>query len=295
MQLDQTKIAVRERSAGVLLDVTLHVTRTCFGTLLAALGLGVIPFAILNEWLLFWAAPLEFTSFVDYTNTARYLFLQLTLILLEAPLATVFVTAFLGQYVFVEQPRLRAILTETLRFLPRVLLCHVLIRGGFVGFWLVLVVDRYDTFSDAEGFLILVLFVTIIWRAFRPFLNEIILLERIPLTTGAGNRTTIARRSGLLHVNVDILPRMLYFDVIGTLLALSWIGFMVFMDGLFLQDGYPGPLMLRLVLPACIWLAVGFIAVARFLAYLDVRIRQEGWEVELRMRAEAARLMKGTS
>ena len=34
-----------------------------------------------------------------------------------------------------------------------------------------------------------------------------------------------------------------------------------------------------------IWLVTAFFAVARFLAYIDQRIRLEGWEVELRLRA----------
>ncbi len=39
-----------------------------------------------------------------------------------------------------------------------------------------------------------------------------------------------------------------------------------------------------------VWVTVGFTAVARFLAYLDLRIRREGWEVELAMRAEGIRM-----
>ena len=47
---------------------------------------------------------------------------------------------------------------------------------------------------------------------------------------------------------------------------------------------------LQVVYPACLWLVVVFLAVVRFLSYLDLRIRHEGWEVELLMRAEALRL-----
>jgi hypothetical protein len=42
--------------------------------------------------------------------------------------------------------------------------------------------------------------------------------------------------------------------------------------------------------PITLWTVVAFMGVARFLSYLDLRIRQEGWEVELLVRAEAARL-----
>ena len=50
---------------------------------------------------------------------------------------------------------------------------------------------------------------------------------------------------------------------------------------------------LRWHLPIAVWLVVGFFTVVRFLSYLDLRIRREGWEVELSPRAEAARLAGG--
>ncbi|HXT57762.1 MAG TPA: hypothetical protein VN699_03965, partial [Pirellulales bacterium] len=50
--------------------------------------------------------------------------------------------------------------------------------------------------------------------------------------------------------------------------------------------------MYTVYLQGAIWLVVGYFAVVRFLSYLDLRIRTEGWEVELIMRAEAARLTR---
>jgi hypothetical protein len=49
-------------------------------------------------------------------------------------------------------------------------------------------------------------------------------------------------------------------------------------------------LELQIVYPACLWLVVAYLSVVRFLSYLDLRIRHEGWEVELLMRAEALRM-----
>jgi hypothetical protein len=40
------------------------------------------------------------------------------------------------------------------------------------------------------------------------------------------------------------------------------------------------------------WTVAGFFAVARYLSYLDLRIRREGWEVELLIRAEGDRLTR---
>jgi hypothetical protein len=51
----------------------------------------------------------------------------------------------------------------------------------------------------------------------------------------------------------------------------------------------------QLLVPIAFWMTAGFSIVVRFLSYLDLRIRQEGWEVELLMRAEAARLRAPTA
>ena len=45
-----------------------------------------------------------------------------------------------------------------------------------------------------------------------------------------------------------------------------------------------------ILLQIAIWTVVSYFNVVRYLSYLDLRIRNEGWEIELRMRAEAARI-----
>ena len=50
--------------------------------------------------------------------------------------------------------------------------------------------------------------------------------------------------------------------------------------------------MFTVFVPLAVWLVVGYLTVARFLGYLDLRIRREGWEVELSMRAEKTRLTR---
>jgi hypothetical protein len=61
-----------------------------------------------------------------------------------------------------------------------------------------------------------------------------------------------------------------------------------------MEDGDIAPnfdwFKLQVLYPFCLWLVVAFLSVVRFLSYLDLRIRHEGWEVELLMRAEAQRL-----
>jgi hypothetical protein len=46
----------------------------------------------------------------------------------------------------------------------------------------------------------------------------------------------------------------------------------------------------QLAYPALLWSIAGYFVVVEYLDYLDLRIKHEGWEVELLMRAEGLRL-----
>jgi hypothetical protein len=50
--------------------------------------------------------------------------------------------------------------------------------------------------------------------------------------------------------------------------------------------------MYSVYLQVAVWTVIGYFTVVRYLSYLDLRIRSEGWEIELAMRAEAARLTR---
>ena len=63
-----------------------------------------------------------------------------------------------------------------------------------------------------------------------------------------------------------------------------------FIPGVFLNDWSWSPAMVYVFAPLAMWIVASFFAVVRFLSYLDLRIRREGWEVELRLRAQAARI-----
>ena len=125
-----------------------------------------------------------------------------------------------------------------------------------------------------------------------PHLNEVILLERNPLIARSQRVLTIRRRSAVLHgANLgDLLVRWIGAALIGISLVLACYGTFLFVSGVFLNDWSQSRWMVQIFLPVSIWIVTGYLTVFRFLSYLDLRIRQEGWEVELRLRAEAARL-----
>src|SRR5207248_2148955 len=129
----------------------------------------------------------------------RYFWNMTVLIFLEAPLASVFIVAYLGPAVFLEDRTIRQVAGDVLRQSAALFLCQGLLRGVLIAWALYLLTDRLEGNGFIEGFLMFVL---------------------------------------------------------------------------------------------CGWAAAmrAFWAVVRFLSFLDLGIRQEGWEVELLMRAEALRL-----
>jgi hypothetical protein len=291
MQLDKTRIAIRERGVLDLFDLSLHVVRSYFWPLLATMALGVLPLALANQLMIGW-------MFADTDNDVefpfRYVWHMTVLIMIEAPLAAVFATTYLGDALFLERPRLRTVARNVLRFFPRLLWCQVLLRGIVFAWLLALSIQPYSAFDPfLEGFApVGLLFFNGLMRSFRPFINEVVLLERNPLLPRRNGAMTVGKRSAMLHnpSGGDLLFRWMGAAMIGSMLFLAFYGGCIFLAGVFANEWRQGPLMLQVCLPLAMWLVVGFFAVYRFLSYLDLRIRQEGWEVELRMRAEASRL-----
>lgn len=306
MQLDRTRIAIRERGLLETIDLALFVLREFAGPVLACSLLAIVPLALLNYALVGWMVPAEYEGeWVGF----RYVWSMTLLIFLEAPLASVFVVAFLGPAVFMEQRTIRQVAQDVLRQLVPLVLCQGMLRGLFAAWAILLLTSRDEANGFLEGFvMVLIVLWSAAMRAFRPYINEIILLEQNPLLSrrGAG-AITIARRSGHLHApySGDLFVRWLGSAAVAVLLAGLVLFTAVVAMGYLLSDwpilfsfgeddGGIAPnfdwFKLQVVYPGCLWLVVAFFSVVRFLSYLDLRIRHEGWEVELLMRAEAQRL-----
>jgi hypothetical protein len=303
MQLDRTRIAIRERGLLETIDLTLLVIRDFAGPILASALVGIIPLAIINEVLLG-----RMVSIDDEGNVAwfRYVWGMTVLIFLEAPLASVFVVAYLGPAVFMEQRTVRQVIGDVFRQAFPLLLSQGMIRGVLAAWLLYILTDRYEANGWLEGFwIVMVCLVAAGMRSFRPYINEIILLEKNPLLAGKSAAITVAKRSAHLHnaYSGDLFVRWFATAAI----SMSLVGLAIYTGVLtegFLISNWPFHISmedgvyavnldwfrLHVLYPGCLWLVVAFLAVVRFLSYLDLRIRHEGWEVELLMRAEAARL-----
>jgi hypothetical protein len=303
MQLDRTRIAIRERGLLETIDLALHVTREFAGPLLVCALLAIVPLALMNYALVGWMVPTDYDGeLVGF----RYFWNMTVLIFLEAPLASVFVVAYLGPAVFLEERTIRQVLGDVLRQSFPLLLCQGILRGVLFAWLIYVFASREEANGFTEGFLIVVI---VGWsaamRAFRPYINEIILLEKNPLLARQGTSITIGKRSAHLHgpYSGDLFIRWCGAAAIGLLLvglmiytAIMALGVLITYWPVHLSKEEPFIIwnidwfLLQVVYPACVWLVVAFLAVVRFLCYLDLRIRHEGWEVELLMRAEALRL-----
>ena len=259
MAYDRTLIQIRERSFLDLMDLALLVVRSRGGTLVLAAAIGIIPFAALNCWI---ASNLD-----DDPGD------WLVVLFFEAPWATAPLTVVLGGLMFDQPPPTLAVVGRLVRALPSFILVHVLLRGGL-----------------GITFLLLPLIPGRLW-----FASEVILLER------TGGFKALRRCSQLSTDRFGPFFRMalaqLGFGLIFTLCF--WIGTGAITSTVFKRSltweepSYSAWSVLRLQLG--VWTAVAFFTVARFLIYIDQRIRAEGWELKLRLQTVGRELAEGRS
>jgi hypothetical protein len=272
---DRTRIAVRERGFLDLLDLSLKVLREHLFPLATAWAVGVTPFLALNYWLLSgygtWpTTPDEFES-ETIGDIVGYLFFLSLLMAWQAPVAGSWMTLYLGQAMFKGRPDVGRLAADWLRSLPQLLVLQGLVRG------------------------LCMVSCVLCWlpTAVFPFLNEVVLLERNRLFRTAKVNMTTFRRSSALHSQRqgDLFGRSTLSLLIGVPLVAGTWATVSFLAGCI----YPKTVVWRIVeLDAAVagWLVLGYFTVVRFLNYLDLRIRTEGWEVELHMRAEADRITR---
>jgi hypothetical protein len=248
LAFERTLIQIRERTFLDVLDLALVVVRDRPLTLgLAALA-GIAPFALFDA--LVSLAP-EFPPF-----------LLLGLVYLQAPWATAPLTIVLGDLMFGRKPAFGRGIMTLLRASPSLFLHQFVLRL----------------------LVILVPFVIPLIPAFFLFLNEVILLERDRWWRAPGRSARLSARRGS-----DLFGQwwaQLSFGAV--FVACFWYG-----TGKVVQAMTSSELtwdvpewsdLNSIRLQVGLWLAVAFFAVARFLTYIDHRIRKEGWGVELRLR-----------
>ncbi|MEZ6087066.1 MAG: hypothetical protein R3C05_03330 [Pirellulaceae bacterium] len=294
MQFDRTHVVVRPRSASELFDLSLLVLRRYFVPLSIAFATGAVPFAIINFLLIGWL-PLDIGADDDAETIGlrwQYIIWMSALIFLETPLAGIFATSYVGQAVFQQKPSWRQVRDDVKNVAVRVIIALGFLRGPLVAIGLILWIDWIES-SDAwiTFFLIILAMYAAAVRSARPNLPEILLLERCPILAGRERSLTAGHRSQLLHAPVggESISRFVISGMICFGLTLSLFFFMIFVQGVFAQRWSFNVIAQSVYVPLAMWIVAGYCVIFRFLCYLDNRIRLEGWDVELAMRAEAIR------
>jgi hypothetical protein len=305
MQLDKTHIQIRNRNENELLDIALHVIFRFPVQIFLSFALLAIPLLVLNNLLIGHILTLDYnlafhmrTSIVEETYTSSdisyktFLILQVILIIIEAPLASILSTVMLSKLIFNETPTYRSIIKIGLKSTGRILVSLGLKRG--VLFIVLLAALMRTPDSITRGFIlvsIIATFFVFIWvRGAKPFILEIILLEQAD--AASPDTMSLKQRSRMLHTTVggNVFGRSMCGLVVGCCLAICLHGCLTFFSvNLFTETGTMEHLDLtaRWIFPIACWFAVLYTSVVRFLNYLDTRILLEGWEAELKIRSEA--------
>jgi hypothetical protein len=246
---ERTLIQIRERSFLDLLDLALVVVRSRPRVILLAALVGIAPFAALNAYLTY---DPEF-AFVYY----------LGLLAVEAPLAMAPLTVVLGGLMFGERPSAARVARTVFQALPALIVYQVIVRALLV---------------------VSVIFYPVV-PAKLAFMDEVILLERGRVGAALKRCSTLTGNRG-----GDFFGQWLAEVAFGFLfVAAFWFGTGAITNALTTAEltwdeaGWGDLYGFRMQL--AVWLAITFFAVARFLTYIDQRIRLEGWEVKLRLQA----------
>lgn len=265
MQIDRSRIAIRQRSWSDNLDLALQCIRSHLGGVWSAAAVGVLPAMLLNFWIIR-SSTSRLSESADFESMAS----SILLVMLEAPLVTAPLTLYLGQILFVPHADRRQIARDFVHSLPQLLLFQVVLRAMLI----IPVVTWFIPYG--------------LW----PYLNEIILLERNPLVSSTSQMSTFKRNS-IMHrgVSGDNMARAIGAGLLACLLVTAmYVSCMMLCDLMLgVQIGWVGE---TLLLQAILWSVAVYFTVARFLTYLDQRIRNEGWELELTFRAQRQRLLR---
>ncbi|MGB0759207.1 MAG: hypothetical protein ACPGPS_06710 [Rubripirellula sp.] len=297
MQLDQTHVVIRLRKFTEIGDLSLIMMRRYPEALLIGFVTGAIGWAITNMILLGWI-PWEESSYglddqAAFGEVSRYLVWMTLLVILQTPAAGVFTTLYLGQAVFEKRPTWKFVSSEVKRQFRRWFWVLGVKRLAIPA--MILLAFRWG--QPASGFwdlfipLAILLWVTAL-RANRPFAPEILLLEQCPLQGSSESVITMAKRSKSLHgpMSGELTGRFASVAIILGGIVVSCFYTLMWFRGITL--GYWNFMNLTVLLvffPLALWMVAGASVIIRLLNYLDTRIRLEGWEVELSVRAESLR------
>jgi len=301
MQLDRTFIGIRQRSAFEIWDLSLLVVRRYFGPLCTLFFVGALPWMIINHLLTMWMVSDDF-----YSDHAYWFYwINACLVISQAQIGTCLMAHFLGQAMFNAQSTARASI-GAFRKMKRAqgnrpgklffVWLHLMNRLVLPMLGLVLIIwltKDEGTIGFLGGFFLpLLLFIALTVRARTPYLSEILLLEEAPRKSVSPKIQSYKSRStNLLNApGSDFFLKFSLSAFIGILLSLFIYESFCLLDSVLGLQSIANSNLNFIYWQISLWIAAAFVAVNRFLSYIDLRIRTEGWAVRLRLMAEEKRM-----
>lgn len=294
MQLDRTFIGIRQRSTLEVWDLTLLVVRRYFGPLFWLFLIGVVPWMIINHLLTMWMVTDDY-----YSDHAWWFYwINACLVVSQAQVGTCWIAHYLGQAMFNAQPEAMV----TFRAVRKM-------KHRFFFWWLhlvnrmvlpVIAVVALLWFSGDDGInsffggfiLPLLVVIGLLVRGRTPYLNEILLLEEAPRKSGSTKIQSYSSRSAnlLSAPGADFFSKAALSMMVGVGFSLAIYESFCLLDGVLGLQSIASSGFNYIYWQVSLWIAAGLIAVNRFLSYIDLRIRTEGWAVRLRLMAEEKRV-----
>ena len=250
------------------------------------LFLNAMPFVVLDYCLIGWMTDVSFSVEL---STAYYVAV-IALIVSQAQLGTCLITIFMGRVMFLEEHSIWAVLKQFLKRLPYFLYSQGILRVALFAVPVTMITaprDSEEAYLMAFLGLPVIAFVGLLVRAMRPFVPEVIYLEQTPLKSKS-DLPSLSQRSRNLHMlaAASITMQSVLILLFAPLLLFSIHSVFVMADSLFSIRANSDISLQPFYILISGWLVAGFFAVVRFLMYIDVRIRQEGWSVDLKFRSE---------
>jgi len=294
MQLDKTFIGIRQRSALEIWDLTLLVIRRYFRSLFGLFLIGALPWMIINHLLTMWMVSGDYYS----DHVYWFYWINACLVVTQAQVGTFWMTHYLGQAMFTPSPQardsVRAVRSMKSKFYFGWL--HLVNRMvipviAIVALLLVSEEDELNIFLG--GFLLSgLVFISLIVRGRTPYLSEILLLEEAPRKSDSSKVQSYSSRSkNLLGApGADYFVKFSLAAMLGVILSLAIYESFCLLDSVLGLQSIANSNLNYFYWQISLWLVAGLIAVNRFLSYIDLRIRTEGWAVRLRLMAEEKRM-----
>jgi hypothetical protein len=300
VQLDRTEIVIRQRTGLELFDLSLLLLKRHFLRIAATSAMLGLPLLGLNVLAIAWMLGEDAYLASEHLSAPReamwwrYTGHLLSLYVLQFQLVSLPTTVYLGNIIFFEKMNMFRLVRRLAPIAIRGLVVLGLLRLGLISLMLVWFINRSLAFDSNVEFWLLFIIpgVALILRAAWPFAPEILGLEFCRLRKSTSVELSYWQRSKGLHSPMvsENITRFIAATFFAVLLCMMLLATTIFVQGVLSGDWLWNRWFDYLVFPLCMWLVGLFMAVFRFLSYLDSRIRLEGWEVELQLRAETARL-----